>query len=175
MFKAAGSPPLFVIASLSLSLGVPAVLAQAPGSKQPHLGHQSAPLLTVDGLPFKDLNRNGKLDVYEDWRRSPEERADDLLKQMSIEALAGTLVHGTLPSTGGPNAAIGIGGDGYDLTKAQGLIGGKRITTFITRLSGEPAKIAAEANAIQAIAEEAPLGIPVTISTDPRIFARAGR
>ena len=29
--------------------------------KQPELGHRFAPLLTVDGLQFKDLDRNGKL------------------------------------------------------------------------------------------------------------------
>jgi beta-glucosidase len=25
-------------------------------------------ILTVEGLQFKDLNKNGKLDKYEDWR-----------------------------------------------------------------------------------------------------------
>ncbi len=34
---------------------------------QPTLGHKTA-VLRVDGLEFKDLNRNGKLDPYEDWR-----------------------------------------------------------------------------------------------------------
>ena len=35
--------------------------------KQPTMRYRSASLLTVDGLTFKDLNRNGKLDPYEDW------------------------------------------------------------------------------------------------------------
>ncbi|MBR0339136.1 MAG: beta-glucosidase, partial [Alistipes sp.] len=35
-------------------------------------------ILTVDGFAFKDLNRNGKLDKYEDWRLSSAERAKDL-------------------------------------------------------------------------------------------------
>lgn len=35
-------------------------------------------LIQVDGLTFKDLNGNGVLDPYEDWRLSPEERAKDL-------------------------------------------------------------------------------------------------
>ena len=38
-------------------------------------------LLTVDGYAFKDLNRNGRLDPYEDWRLTPEERAVDLAGQ----------------------------------------------------------------------------------------------
>ncbi|MFT7435849.1 MAG: beta-glucosidase, partial [Psychromonas sp.] len=33
-------------------------------------------LLTVDRFAFKDLNKNGKLDVYEDWRLSSEDRAE---------------------------------------------------------------------------------------------------
>jgi beta-glucosidase len=119
-------------------------------------------------LQFKDLNRNGTLDVYEDWRKNPSERAEDLIKQMSMAQLAGTLLHGTLAATGGPMASIGVGGDGYDLDKAKEAIAGKAITTFITRLNTEPMKMASGANQLQAIAEAAPLGVPLTISTDPR-------
>ena len=131
------------------------------------VGHRSAPLLTVDGLRFKDLNRNGRLDVYEDWRRSPAERTADLLRQMSVEDMAGVMVHGTLPATGGPNTAIGMG-SGYDLEKSRALIADKRINTFITRLGGDPAKIAEGSNQLQEIAEGTRFGIPLTISTDPR-------
>ena len=35
-------------------------------------------LLVEDGFAFKDLNRNGTLDPYEDWRLSADERARDL-------------------------------------------------------------------------------------------------
>lgn len=35
-------------------------------------------ILTVDGLQFKDLNGNGQLDVYEDWRADVEDRVKDL-------------------------------------------------------------------------------------------------
>ena len=40
--------------------------------------------VTVDGYTFLDRNENGELDVYEDRRRSVEERANDLLSQMNI-------------------------------------------------------------------------------------------
>ena len=36
-------------------------------------------LIEDGGFAFKDLNRNGVLDPYEDWRLTPEERAKDLL------------------------------------------------------------------------------------------------
>ena len=41
--------------------------------------------LTIDGYTFLDRNGNGKLDIYEDDRKSIEERADDLLSQMTLE------------------------------------------------------------------------------------------
>src|ERR1035437_11098721 len=92
-----------------------AAIGGAP--KQPILGHRSAPLLTADGLTFKDLNRNGKLDPYEDWRLPAEVRAADLVGRMSIEELAGLMVHGTLPGVG-PMASIGTGAE-YDLAKGR--------------------------------------------------------
>lgn len=131
------------------------------------LGHRSAPLLTVNGLQFKDLNHNGTLDPYEDWRLTPEARAKDLVGRMALEDLAGVMVHGTLPAGGGPNASIGMG-SGYDEAKSRALIEGKRINTFITRLGGDPQKLAEADNRLQEIAEAARFGIPLTISTDPR-------
>ena len=82
--------------------------------KQPTMGYRSAPLLTVDGLTFKDLNRNGKLDPYEDWRLPAEVRTADLVQRMSLEELAGVMVHGTLPSAG-PLVPLGVGKE-YDPT-----------------------------------------------------------
>src|SRR5690349_24349834 len=50
-------------------------------------------ILTVDGFAFKDLNKNGKLDKYEDWRLSWDERAKDLASQMSVEQIAGLMLY----------------------------------------------------------------------------------
>jgi hypothetical protein len=55
---------------------------------QPSLGHRSAKLVEADGLQFKDLNHNGQLDKYEDWRLTPEERSQDLLSKMTLEEKA---------------------------------------------------------------------------------------
>jgi beta-glucosidase len=58
-------------------------------------------LLTIDGFAFKDLNKDGKLDVYEDWRLSSEERAKDLASKMTIEQIAGLMLysaHQAIPS-----------------------------------------------------------------------------
>ncbi|MCX2718787.1 glycoside hydrolase family 3 N-terminal domain-containing protein [Lentiprolixibacter aurantiacus] len=41
--------------------------------------------LTIEGYTFLDRNANGKLDVYEDNRRSTEERVADILSQMTTD------------------------------------------------------------------------------------------
>jgi beta-glucosidase len=132
---------------------------------QAKIEQRHVPLLAVDGLQFKDLNRNGKLDPYEDWRLSPEIRAHDLVTRMSLEDLAGLMVCGVLPSAGGDPIGRGTA---YDIEKATTLISGKRVNSFMTRLTPAPAAFAIENNRIQEIAEGSDFGVPVLISTDPR-------
>src|SRR5512135_1968647 len=60
-------------------------------------------ILKVDGLSFKDLNRNGKLDRYEDWRLPAAERARDLASKMSLDEIAGLMLysgHQGVPAVG---------------------------------------------------------------------------
>ncbi len=135
-----------------------------PRREQPQLGVRSAPLIQVDGLTFKDLDRDGKLQPYEDWRLTAQARAADLVGRMTLEEKAGTMMHGTAPAQGD---AFGSG-KAYDLAAAAKLIDGQRVTSFLTRLSGSGAGIAAENNKLQAVAERTRLGVPLTISTDPR-------
>ena len=58
------------------------------------------PIITVNGLTFKDLNKNGKLDLYEDYRLPVNERIKDLIKKMTADEKASML--------------IGIGMPGFD-------------------------------------------------------------
>ena len=126
----------------------------------------TAKMLTIGGLQFRDLNANSTLDAYEDWRLPTAERAANLLSQMTLAEKAGTLMHGTAPgnATGGVNG----GGSGYDLLRAAELIQQRHVTSMITRLATEPAAMAVASNALQEIAEASRLGIPLTLSTDPR-------
>jgi beta-glucosidase len=50
-----------------------------------------ADILRVDGMEFRDLNNNDRLDVYEDRREPLEARVDDLLKRMTLEEKAGLM------------------------------------------------------------------------------------
>ena len=126
-----------------------------------------APVLQQDGVRFRDLNRNGALDPYEDRRLSPEQRARDLVARMTLEEKAGVMMHGTARSDG-PTGFAGMGG-AYDTAAIRVLVDSLKVNSMITRLGGsDPAALAAQNNALQAIAERTRLGIPVTISTDPR-------
>ncbi len=125
-----------------------------------------APVLQQGGFQFKDLNKNGVLDPYEDRRLSPEQRARDLVARMTLEEKAGTMMHGTVRS-GGPTGNVGMGAQ-YDTAATRALIDSVKVTNLITRLTADPATIAAQNNALQRMAENTRLGIPITISTDPR-------
>ena len=78
------------IASLALAallvLGVlPAVAEDAP--VQPELVARVKDIIEVDGYQFKDLNDNGELDPYEDWRLDNETRARDLADKLSVDEM----------------------------------------------------------------------------------------
>lgn len=132
---------------------------------QPAIGVNNKPLLHIGGLTFKDLNQDGKLNPYEDWRLTPQQRAQDLVKRMTLAEKAGLMMHGSAPS---PGSVIGAG-TVYDLPAAQKMIVQQQVRSLITRLSGRnPQQMAQENNKLQQIAESSRLGIPLTISSDPR-------
>jgi len=145
-------------------VGTLALRAQTPSPKaQPAISSRSIPVLTIDGSRFRDLNRNGALDPYEDWRLGADRRAADLVSRMTLDEKAGTMMHGTAPAPfGGPP------GTGYDMTAAERIILGNHLTTLLTRLAGGAGFLAEQSNALQAVAERSRLGIPLTISSDPR-------
>ena len=139
-------------------------LASPVVAQQADISTEILPLLQIEGNTFKDHNKNGALDAYEDWRLSSEQRADNLVSLMTMEEKAGAMLHGTLAI----NGSNPLNGSNYDLAGNQEFILNRHITSMITRLGGSPAQIAEENNRVQAIAERSRLGIPLTISTDPR-------
>ena len=157
----------FFLSFVLLLLPVMQIAAQqATTKKQTAINARNAKTLTIDGLQFKDLNKNGKLDGYEDWRKSPQERAKDLISQMTLEEKAGAMMHGTLRA-GGQMGSIGAGAS-YDLEANRKAITDGKVNSFITRLQVAPQTLAEQNNKLQELAEASRLGIPLTISTDPR-------
>ncbi|MFP6807322.1 MAG: glycoside hydrolase family 3 N-terminal domain-containing protein [Pseudomonadales bacterium] len=123
-------------------------------------------MLKIDGLEFRDLDHDGVLAPFEDWRLDAHIRSDDLLQRMTLEEKIGLLFHGTA-FTDGPLGELGIGSE-YDQAGIEDLIAKRHINHMITRLGIAPSALAAQNNRLQKIAAETRLGIPVTVSTDPR-------
>lgn len=153
------------ITALSLGAGIavlPAVTATAavPCAEQPVLGLAAGSLtIQADDCTFKDLNRDGALQPYEDWRLTASERAADLAARLTTTEKAGYAFHASLPS----------GNAGYDLDAVRSLVVDRNITSAITRYATTADDLAAAHNALQEIAElETAWGVPLTISTDPR-------
>lgn len=116
-------------------------------------------LIQVGGYAFKDLNRNGKLDLYEDWRQEDTARAVDLANMMSVEEIAPMLTQGGWSSFG---SSI----EGSDLEYIQG--GGRAGTSRSAAMPGNTSTVAAWINALQALCEgTGDYGVPATVSTDP--------
>ena len=57
-------------------------VTQEGGETLGYTADSSVTIIEADGYAFKDLDKDGELDVYEDWRKSSEERAADLTGQM---------------------------------------------------------------------------------------------
>lgn len=128
------------------------------------LSYRNIELLEVqDGdytYAFKDLNKNGELDPYEDWRLSYEERASDLAGKLELENIAGLMLFSahTRPDEGGA-----VTEDQYDFIINDGV----RAVLYAGSVNFEDA--IKWSNEMQAIVEENdPFAIPVNISSDPR-------
>ena len=170
---------LLVCTAVVLALTSP--VAQETGVTQPVLGARSAPLLSRDGFRFKDLNRNGRVDGYEDWRAPVESRVDDLVAQMTLEEKAGLMVSPTLPM--GPNGTVNeeprpmrnpFGGPDWTLPGTSKAVLDMHIRQFINRVNTSPRTMATWLNAVQEIAERSRLGIPAFFVTNPRNHLGSG-
>jgi len=161
---------------------------------QPQLGYRTVNLLEIDGLEFKDLNRNGQLDTYEDWRLPHEERSKDLVSKMTLEQKAGFMLISSTrlkndwafskpenqePITSGFNEKDAVNEINiftkkpldYPLMGAAGTT--KDVTQFHKRhfilRANTSARIIAEwANNLQELCEGNGLGIPGIIASNPR-------
>jgi len=116
---------------------------------------------------FRDLNHNGTMEPYEDPARPVDERVEDLLGRMTLEEKAGQLFHSVLvPGPGGSVTEPPTGR--MRLPAATFFISGRLMTHFNLFGVMEPRAQAEWHNRIQELAAETRLGIPVTLSSDPR-------
>jgi hypothetical protein len=83
-----------------------AAAAPAKPMTQPKVEARKAQVITVAGLKFRDLNKNGTLDRYEDWRLPADQRVADLVAKMTAEETTGLMIHSSLSGFTGPNGEV---------------------------------------------------------------------
>lgn len=124
----------------------------------------------IDGstYAFKDMNANGELDVWEDWRVDAAERAADLAQHLSIEQVAGLMLvssHERSPADG--------------LTEPQETYLSESNLRNVLNAAGNEAEVTVKwVNEMQAFVEtlatEDTPYVPVNFSSDPRSTAGSG-
>ena len=127
-------------------------------------------ILEVEDGPFvyafKDLNKNGTLEPYEDWRLSPEERARDLVSRLTVEQMAGIMLY----PVGEPND------DSGDVGEKEMMQVLKRHIRFLHGNRSNRKNTVKFGNNIQTLAEKNdPHGIPMNQASDPRNTVAGGR
>ncbi len=111
-------------------------------------------IIEQDGYAFKDLDKDGELDVYEDWREDAQTRSEDLAAQLSIEQIAG--LRYTAKDPGADAEAFEA-----DLNNNVRHFLGNALARSATDIVTE------EVNKMQEMAEASEFGIPVIPSMDP--------
>lgn len=153
------------------------VITQKKGSTLGYSPESGVTILSADGLMFKDMNKNGSLEPYEDWRLPAAERAEDLASRLSIDEIAGLMLyssHQPVPASiwgalYGGKTLEESGAESSDLSDAQKKFLTEDNLRAVLVTSVESPSVAAKwNNNMQALVEGMGSGIPVNISSDPR-------
>ncbi len=120
------------------------------------MGSTRAPFVPGDGVDAS----------YLDADRSVSERVEILLAQMTVEEKAGLFFHDMIAM--GPDGALSEGDAEFALASNREYVVGRHMNHFNLLTGGDAEAMATWNNNIQELARSTRLGIPVTISTDPR-------
>ena len=143
-------------AAMTASMLTGISFAEGEAYTQPTLNPHSKSVLEADGYQFIDLNGNGELDVYEDWRQDAETRAADLVGQMTVREKIAQMQHPTyLPRA-----------DGKIAPYLKNYCSEYGIGMLLIRELNSVEAAATTMNTIQEYAEASRLGVPVLVSMD---------
>ncbi|MBC7745515.1 MAG: glycoside hydrolase family 3 C-terminal domain-containing protein [Flavobacterium sp.] len=178
-----------VRSKLNLPATDTSIIAYVNNQNGPRLGYSSVSgvkILTINNLAFKDLNKNSKLDRYEDWRLPVNERAKDLASKLSIDQIAGLMLysgHQAIPGNASGFNAATYNGKAFSPTSSQAsdvtdqqkqfLVKDNLRHVLITSVLS-PEVAARWNNNMQAIVEGVGFGIPANNSSDPRHGTNGG-
>lgn len=122
-------------------------------------------------VQFRDLNKNKKLDIYEDVSQPIDKRVEDLMGQMNLEEKAGMMFINGVPVSkdSKPDGNVGLEGHAARMPNVVENMNSRKMTHFnIWDMPADPNVFAKWYNNTQMIAEKTRLGIPITIASDPR-------
>lgn len=177
-----------------LLLVLASTLGQAQKPTQPFLGAKSVSFIKKGSFTFKDLNKNSKLDPYEDWRLPQEQRISNLISQMTLEEKVGFMLISTTRLQGdwsfqpnAPKEEIKSGFNETDLVQSINMFSRQPLPTpvlsaagttkavnqihqrhFILRANTSAQIMAEWSNKLQALCEASRLGIPAIVASNPR-------
>lgn len=127
----------------------------------------SSIVTTVNGTTFRDLNHNGKLDIYEDPTQPIEARVEDLLSQMTLEEKAGQMfINGA--HINATASLEKLPEDPFHPFNGKQQVDEQKMSHFNLWDIPNALTVAKWYNRIQQYAETTRLGIPVTVASDPR-------
>ena len=145
------------LAALALAAGMaPAAALAENAAEQPEIRARVKAIIEVDGLQFKDLNSNGVLDKYEDWRLDADTRTADLLSQMTVREKISQMQHPTFV----PKA------DGSVPSYLKKWSVDEDIGFVLVRELKDVETSAKTMNQVQEWAESSRLGVPIVVSMD---------
>jgi len=171
VFKFIGYALLSIIGLIAILLTGVYIKSYITYKEAAKLIGKEAPVLSIDGHDFRDLNKNGKLDAYEDYRVNIEDRITNLIGQMSLEEKAGAMfiTMAAMNSNGDLSETKSILNPiSYTVEGNSAMVIGKNMNHLNTLQSTTPEAMVVWHNNIQKLAERTRLGIPITLATDPR-------
>lgn len=159
------------------------IITQKGGATLGYSPESGVEIIYRDGYAFKDLSKDGVLNVYEDWREPIEKRVADLADRLTIEEIAGLMLysnHQAVPATSyGRSTYNGKqygeeGVNAWDISDDQKRFLKEDNLRHVLVTTVESPEVAAKwNNNVQAFVEGLGKGIPANNSSDPRHSARA--
>lgn len=115
---------------------------------------------------FRDLDHDGVMAPFENPNLTPEERAADLVKRLSLQEKIGLAYQPMLDI--GMDGELVPDGEGMSGTPTNEAVLDRNINHFNVLMAPSARLTARWANRLQELAAQTPHSIPVTLSTDPR-------